>query len=219
MSLNHFLFKNPHISRVSFEVLKTITVSFIQERLLGSWFYSWRKSKLFKNAYSKYCSKPTTKLMLYNLLRYFTNLPLSYNRQQPSPLLYSIDIWPTRNSRLKQRETNHYITRCANELAWPYLAGRSPGQLVIDLFAKRQQFAVCCQLFPRAYLISFFCDIFCQNHFGNLNRLKIHIGGCKDWYFTQIHPLMLIFKRFGCPKWFWKKLCHTKAGQVEPFLS
>ena len=66
-------------------------------------------------------------------------------RQQPSPLLYSIDIWPARNSRLTQRETNHYITRCANELAWPYLAGRSPGQLVIDLFARHQRFAVCCQ--------------------------------------------------------------------------
>ena len=39
------------------------------------------------------------------------------NRQQPSPLLYSIEIWPARNSRLTQRETNHYITRCANELA------------------------------------------------------------------------------------------------------
>ena len=52
-------------------------------------------------------------------------------RQQPSQLLYSIDIWPARNSRLTQRETNYYITRCASELAWLYLAGRSPGQLVI----------------------------------------------------------------------------------------
>ena len=68
-------------------------------------------------------------------------------RQQPSPLLYSIDIWPARNSRLKQRETNHYITRWASELAWPYLAGSSPGQLVIDLLAQHQRFAVCCQLF------------------------------------------------------------------------
>ena len=53
------------------------------------------------------------------------------NRQQPSPLLYSIEIWPARNSRLTQRETNHYITRCTSELAWPYLAGSSSGQLVI----------------------------------------------------------------------------------------
>ena len=32
------------------------------------------------------------------------------HRQQPSPLLYRIDIWPACNSRLTQRETNHYIT-------------------------------------------------------------------------------------------------------------
>ena len=55
------------------------------------------------------------------------------NRQQPSPLLYSIDIWPARNSRLTQRETNHYITCCTSELAWPYLADSSPEQLVLDL--------------------------------------------------------------------------------------
>ena len=63
-------------------------------------------------------------------------------RHQPSPLLYSIDFWPARNSRLAQRETNHYITRCAIELAWPYLAGSSPGQLVIDPFAQHQRFAI-----------------------------------------------------------------------------
>ena len=68
------------------------------------------------------------------------------NRQQPSPLLYSIDIWPARNSRLTQGETNHYITRCASVLAWSYLAGRSPEQLVIDLFAQHQRFDVCCPL-------------------------------------------------------------------------
>ena len=33
--------------------------------------------------------------------------------------MFSIDIWPARNSRLTQRETNHYITRCASELAAP----------------------------------------------------------------------------------------------------
>ena len=66
------------------------------------------------------------------------------NRQQPSPLLYSIDIWPARNSRLTQRETNHYLTRCANVLAWSYLAGRLPEQLVTYLLALHQQFAVCC---------------------------------------------------------------------------
>ena len=62
-------------------------------------------------------------------------------RQQPSPLLYSIDIWPAHNSRLTQRETNHYIARCASVLAWSYLAGRLPEELVIDLFAQHQR---CC---------------------------------------------------------------------------
>ena len=73
------------------------------------------------------------------------------NRQQPSPLLYSIDIWPARNSRLTQGETNHYITRCASVLAWSYLAGRSPEQLVIDLFALHQPFAVCCPIYMQNY--------------------------------------------------------------------
>ena len=48
--------------------------------------------------------------------------------QQPSPLLYSIDIWTDRKSRLRQRETNHYIARCTS--------GRLPAQFVIDLFAQ-----------------------------------------------------------------------------------
>ena len=78
----------------------------------------------------------------------------SCNRQQPSPLLYSIDIWPARNSRLTQREPNHYITRCPSELAWPYLAGSSPGQLVIDLFAQHQRFIVCCQLTLKNHLFA-----------------------------------------------------------------
>ena len=52
--------------------------------------------------------------------------------------------WPARNSRLTQRETNHNITCCASVLAWSYLAGSSPEQLFIDLFALHQQFAVCC---------------------------------------------------------------------------
>ena len=59
-------------------------------------------------------------------------------RQQPSPLLYSIDIWPARNSRLAQCETNHNIARCTSMLAWSNIAGRSPTQLVVDLFAKHQ---------------------------------------------------------------------------------
>ena len=57
-----------------------------------------------------------------------------------------------------------------------------------------------------------------QNHFGNPNRLKSHIKGCKWWIFYS----NMNFKRFGCPKspkWFWQKLCHKKAVQIEPFLS
>ena len=73
----------------------------------------------------------------------------------------SIDFWPARNSRLTQRETNHYITRCASELAWPYLAGGSPGQSVIDLFAQHQWFSVCCQsiyyiFLPMSFLLQGF---------------------------------------------------------------
>ena len=63
---------------------------------------------------------------------------ISYGRQT-SQLLYSIDIRPARNSRLTQRETNHYIARCASVLAWCYLAGRLPAQLVVDLFAQHQR--------------------------------------------------------------------------------
>ena len=47
----------------------------------------------------------------------FRNKSNRYNRQQS--LLYSIDIWPARSSRLTHRETNQYITRCASDLAWP----------------------------------------------------------------------------------------------------
>ena len=47
--------------------------------------------------------------------------------KRPSPLPHSIDILLARNSRLTQRETNNYITRCTSELAWPYLTGSSPG--------------------------------------------------------------------------------------------
>ena len=43
-------------------------------------------------------------------MTFFGTFPVA-NRQQPSPLLYSIDIWPARNFRLTQRETNHYIAQ------------------------------------------------------------------------------------------------------------
>ena len=61
-------------------------------------------------------------------------------RQQPSPWLYTIDIWPARNSRLVQRETNHYINRWASVLAWSYLAECWPTQLVVDLLAQHHRF-------------------------------------------------------------------------------
>ena len=70
-------------------------------------------------------------------------MQLTTYRQQPLPLLGIIDIRPARNSRLTQRETNHYIARCASVFAWSYLAGRLPEQLVIDLFAQHQRFVVC----------------------------------------------------------------------------
>ena len=33
-------------------------------------------------------------------------------------------------------------------------------------------------------------------------------------YFDHLHPLILILKRFWCPKWFWQKFCHKKAALV-----
>ena len=73
------------------------------------------------------------------------NINKSQYRQQLSLLLYSIDIWPARNSRLTQRETNHYITNCASNLAWPYLAGSSPGLLVAHIYGCTAS-AICCML-------------------------------------------------------------------------
>ena len=43
-------------------------------------------------------------------------------------------IQPACNSRQTQREMNHHLAQCASFLAWCYLAGRSPTQLIIDLF-------------------------------------------------------------------------------------
>ena len=72
---------------------------------------------------------------------------LMNHRQQTSPLLYCIEIWPVRNSRRIQRETNHYIARCESvlALAWSYFPGRWPDQLMIDLQEKHQQLAVICR--------------------------------------------------------------------------
>ena len=49
---------------------------------------------------------PWISLFFYNAINE-GKLSTETYRQQPSPLLYSIDIWPARNSRLTQRETNH----------------------------------------------------------------------------------------------------------------
>ena len=65
-----------------------------------------------------------------------TNDVSQFYGQQPSPLLYSIDTWPARNSRLPQRETNHFIANYASVLPWSHLYGRWPTQLVVDLFAQ-----------------------------------------------------------------------------------
>ena len=40
---------------------------------------------------------------------------------------------------------NAYIARCACVLAWSYLAGSSPEQLVIDIFCTAS--AICCMLY------------------------------------------------------------------------
>ena len=70
---------------------------------------------------------------------------ISNERNQQKTTVYSIDIWPAGNSILEKRETNLYIVRCASVLAWSYLSGSQPEQLVIiDLFTQHQRFAVCC---------------------------------------------------------------------------
>ena len=60
-----------------------------------------------KNLFHFKCQKKHYKWD-YNLLKEFGGKKMrlleSY-KQQPSPLLYSIDIWPARNSSLTQRET------------------------------------------------------------------------------------------------------------------
>ena len=39
------------------------------------------------------------------------------------------------------------------------------------------------------------------------------------WYFlsTNLHPLIWIFKRFWCPKWFWEFFCHKKSTLLNHF--
>ena len=65
-----------------------------------------------------------------------------------------------------------------------------------------------------------FCDKICfKIDLGIQIVLKFMLEGANDWYFTQMHPLIWIFKRFGCPKWFCETFYHKIAGQVDPFLS
>ena len=99
------------------------------------------ESKLIFLAHNHYSIPQSCRIIKKAVYKFAPTLTY---RQQPSPLLYSIEIWPTRNSRLTQRETNHYIARCASVLAWSYLAEGSPEQLVIDLIAQHQRFVVCC---------------------------------------------------------------------------
>ena len=80
-------------------------------------------------------------LFFSNLPRFFSHW-IDNNRHRWSTTLHM----HARNSRPTQRETNHYIARCASVLAWCYLAGRLSEQLVIDLFAQHHRFAVCCPL-------------------------------------------------------------------------
>ena len=37
------------------------------------------------------------------------------------------------------------------------------------------------------------------------------------WYLTHFHPLIWIFKRFWCPKWFWEFFCHKKSTLLNHF--
>ena len=53
----------------------------------------------------------------------------------------TVIILLARTNRLRRCEANHYIAQCTCELAWSYLAGCLPTQLVIDFFTQNQQFA------------------------------------------------------------------------------
>ena len=141
-------------------------------------------------------------------------------RQQPSPLLYSIEIWPARNSRLTQRETNHYITRCASVLA---CAWRSPEQLVIDLFALHQRFALCCpccgvrELFDcfrvfKSLILCFDIKILLLSY-NNLVSFKLHFRSCNArvqsiWGIDLSLKKKMKTKRQSCkPRTFLKLMC------------
>ena len=95
-----------------------------------------------ENNHSPTLLNPDSNFQIFRIHRF--RVFLRPYRQQPSPLLYSIDFWPPRKPRLTQRETNHYIARCASVLAQSKLAKRLPTQLVIDLFCTAS--VICCML-------------------------------------------------------------------------
>ena len=37
----------------------------------------------------------------------------------------------------------------------------------------------------------------------------------KQRYFTQLHTLIWIFKRYWCSRWFWQKFCHKKSTHLD----
>ena len=57
-------------------------------------------------------------LTLAQLPYYLALIEVTSNyRQQPSPLLYSIEILPARNSRLTKRETNQIIDQFGRKMS------------------------------------------------------------------------------------------------------
>ena len=63
-------------------------------------------------------------------------------------------------------------------------------------------------------------QLFCDKSFVKMT-LGIQIvqkfipEGANDWYLTQIHPLIWIFKRFGCLERFWKNFGHKNALDIQ----
>ena len=115
----------------------------LNKRLLKKWvnpslFDNFQREQIFRKHRTISTNKRTKRIELTPILEY----NLFKNRQQPSPLLYSIGIRPARNSRLTHRKTNYEIARCASVFAWSYLSGRSPEQLVLNIFVQHQRFAV-----------------------------------------------------------------------------
>ena len=85
-------------------------------------------------------------------------------------LLY-INALTTSNSRLTQRQTNHYMAQWTNILAWSWLlAGRWSAQFVIDLFGQHRRFSTC---FPYIRNIFFFQNSYMTLHVLLSAKVKI----------------------------------------------